>query len=233
MFTALFGLLLLTPRQKCVALTYHDITPRKAVWFDCTPAEFRSQIGAMKRAGVHFVSLSQVESYLHGGTLPSRPVALTFADNYHGFLDHAYPILKSLRIPVAMFVHTGFVGSKVGRPKMSWPEIERLDREGLVTFASQTVTHRDLPTLSDDEIGRELRDSKTALERHLRHPIRYLAYPDGAVDARVEQAVATSGLYTLAFGEIQAPMDQSLFRVNRYVHTKWRRALRDAGITPK
>ncbi len=230
MLTAVFGLLLIKPNLKCVALTYHDVTPKKSVWFDCTPAEFRSQIGAMSRSGVHFVSLSQVESFLHGGPLPPHAVALTFADNYHGFLDHAYPILKSLRIPVAMFVHTGFVGSKIGRPKMSWPEIERLDREGLVTFASQTVTHRDLPTLSDDEIDRELRDSKAALERHLRHPIRYLAYPDGAVDDRAEQAVAASGLYALAFGEIQSPMGKSLFRVNRYVHTKWRKALRDAGI---
>jgi len=224
---ALLPLLIVT---RPVALTYHDVTPRKSVWFDCTPAEFKSQIDAMTKAGVQFVSLAQVEASLKGGKLPPKAVALTFADNYHGFLDYAYPLLKARKIPVAMFVHTGFVGSKVGRPKMSWPEIERLDREGLVTFGSQTVTHRDLPTLSDAEVDHELRDSKTALERRLRHPVRYFAYPDGAVDDRIEQAVAISGLYVLAFGEVQRPFDRSKFRVNRYVHTQWRRALRDAKI---
>lgn len=221
----LLGLMATRP----IALTYHDITPRKSVWFDCTPAEFKSQIDAMTKAGVHFVSVADVEYFLKGGKLPPKAVALTFADNYHGFLDYAYPILKARRIPVAMFVHTGFVGSKVGRPKMSWGEIERLDREGLVTFGSQTVTHRDLPTLSDAEIAKELRDSKAALEKHLRHPVAYLAYPDGAVDDRVEMAAPNAG-YRAAFGEVQKPIGDRWFRINRYVHTKWRQALRDAKI---
>lgn len=212
-----------------VALTYHDITPRKSVWFDCTPQEFRSQIDAMTKVGARFVSLAQIEASLNGRPLPPRAVALTFADNYRGFLTYAYPILKARRIPVAMFVHTGYVGSKVGRPKMTWNEIQRLDNEGLVTFGSQTVSHRDLPGLSDREIDLELRASRSDLAAHLRHPVRYLAYPDGKFDLRCEQAAKRAG-YAVAFSEIQTPIGQHRYRVERYVHTKWRQALRDAGI---
>ncbi len=213
-----------------MALTYHDVIPRKTVWFDCTPAEFRSQIDAMTKAGARFVSLAQVESSFHGKPLPLGAVALTFADNYRGFLVYAYPLLKARRIPVAMFVHTGFVGSKVGRPKMTWDELRRLDREGVCTVASQTVTHRDLDKLSDAEIGRELRDSKAALEGRLGHPVRYLAYPNGAFDARCEAAAARAG-YALAFSEVQRPIGKGRYRVERYVHTKWRQALRDGGVS--
>lgn len=217
------------PPRLPVALTYHDVTPRKTVWFDCTPTEFRAQIDAMTKAGARFVSLAQVERHYRGRPLPPRSVALTFADNYRGFLTHAYPLLKQRRIPVAMFVHTGFVGSSVGRPKMTWDELRRLDREGLCTIASQTVTHRDLDKLSDREIAQELRESKRALEAHLGHPVRYLAYPNGAFDARTEAAARAAG-YALAFSEVQTPFGKDPFRVERYVHTKWRRALRDAKI---
>ena len=212
-----------------VALTYHDVTPGKSVWFDCTPSEFRSQIDTMTRAGARFVSLAQVEAFYAGRPLPRNAVAITFADNYRGFLTHAYPLLRARRIPVAMFVHTGFVGSSVGRPKMTWDELSRLDREGLCTIASQTVTHRSLDTLSSPEITKELRDSKAALERHLGHPVRYLAYPNGAYDARCEAAAAAAG-YRLAFCEVQRPFGRDRDAVERYVHTKWRRALRDGRI---
>lgn len=212
-----------------VALTYHDVTPRKSVWFDCTPSEFRSQIDAMTRADASFVSLAQVEAAFAGRPLPKNAVAITFADNYRGFLTYAYPLLKARRIPVAMFVHTGFVGSKVGRPKMTWDELRRLDREGVCTVASQTVTHRSLDALTGPEIAKELRDSKAALERNLGHPVRYLAYPNGAFDARCEAAAIDAG-YRLAFSEVQRPIGKNRYAVERYVHTKWRQALRDGRI---
>ncbi|RYG20369.1 polysaccharide deacetylase family protein, partial [bacterium] len=157
----------LTLATRPVILTYHDVTPKKSVWFDCTPGEFRSQIDAMTKAGARFVSLAQVEASFNGKPLPKNAVALTFADNYRGFLTYAYPLLKARRIPVAMFVHTGFIGSKAGRPKMTWPELQRLDREGICTVASQTVTHRDLDKLTEGEIKSEIENSKRDLERHL------------------------------------------------------------------
>ena len=214
-----------------IALTYHDITPRKSVWFDCTPGEFRAQIDAMSKAGARFVSLAQVEAFYGGRALPKNAVVLTFADNYRGFLTYAYPLLKKRGIPVAMFVHTGFVGSKVGRPKMTWDELRRLDQEGICTIGSQTVTHRSLDGLSTSEIAKELRDSKSELERRLGHPVRYLAYPNGAYDARGEKAAKAAG-YRLAFSEVQRPLGKDPFAVERYVHTKWRQALRDGKLLP-
>ena len=227
MVSTLLPLLIASTRP--VALTYHDVAPRKAVWFDCTPGELRGQLDAMARAGVRFVSLAQVEASYRGRPLPPRAVAVTFADNYRGFLRYAYPLLKARRIPVAMFVHTGFVGSPVGRPKMSWDELRRLDREGLCTVASQTVTHRSLAELSSEEIATELRGSKAALEARLGHPVRYLAYPNGSYDARCEAAARAAG-YALAFCETQRPFGRDPYAVERYVHTKWRQALRDGRI---
>src|SRR5207244_1307937 len=107
--------------------------------------------------------------------------------------------------------------------------LRRLDREGVCTVGSQTVTHGYLDKMSDGEIDRELRDSKASLESRLGHPIRYLAYPNGAFDVRCEEAAARAG-YGMAFSEVQRPIGKAPYRVERYVHTKWRQALRDGKI---
>lgn len=228
---AALALLSCFARANVVVLTYHDIVPNRFAgkqWFDTTESEFAGQIRAMRRAKVHFITVDQLYANLcyHRG-LPSKPVCLTFADNYKGFLERAYPVLKRYRIPSAMFVHTGFVGSPIGRPKMTWTDLELLDREGLVEVASQTVTHPlDLRELSREQITQEFKNSKRDLEVHLGHQVLNLAYPNGKFGPACERLAREAG-YRMAFSEITRPANQSrsLYSVNRYVSTKWREAL--------
>lgn len=238
---ALLLILLITQAQaqtlkpgpgRSVVLTYHDVIDRrdgKALWFDCTSSELKSQLDWMKKQGVHFITLDQLYSHLTGGTtLPSKPVAITFADNYEGFWDRAYPILSTRRIPVAMFVHTGYVGdTSHGRPKMGWDKLRSLDKEGLVTIASQTVSHpADLGKLSQEAQWTELTSSKATLERMLGHGVHYLAYPNGKFSPVSEQLAKKAG-YLMAFSEITKPAESSpnVYAVNRYVHTKYKAAI--------
>jgi peptidoglycan/xylan/chitin deacetylase (PgdA/CDA1 family) len=221
---------------KTVALTYHDIVPRRdssALWFDCTPGELRAQIEWMKKRGAHFVSVPQLYEHLtRGSALPPHPVVVTFADNYESFIERALPILREYRVPVAQFVHTGWVGDHShGRPKMSWDELRRVDRDPLVTIGSQTVSHAaDIRKLSASALRREMTQSKADLEAHLGHRIRFLAYPNGKYDARCERAARDAG-YIMAFSEEQRPSEKSdsIYSVDRYVHTKYRKAWGDAS----
>ena len=226
--------LLVSLASRTPILTYHDMVPTRdsrALWFDCTPAELESQLDWLSRQGARFVSLRAVEDHLaKRKPLPSNAVAITFADNYRGFYDLALPILRRRRIPVAMFVHTDHVGSAKGRPKMTWTQLQELDREGLVTVASQTRSHpEDLTRLNDRQLAEEMTGSKRALESRLGHDIPYLAYPNGKYDARVARAAQAAG-YRMAFTEAQRPAEKApnRFMVPRYVHTKFRQAWRDA-----
>jgi peptidoglycan/xylan/chitin deacetylase (PgdA/CDA1 family) len=219
-------------RQTVVILTYHDVVQTRTAnseWFDCSVSELEGQLSAMERARVHFITLDQLYAYLaKGKKLPSRPMCITFADNYEGYYRYALPILRRHHVPSAQFVHTGFVGSPIGRPKLSWDQLKEIDRAGDVTIGSQTVTHpADLRTLSIARVDREMADSKRALEKHLGHPIRYLAYPNGKFNGPAEVNAQNNG-YFLAFSEKTQPanLSPSLYAVNRYVHTKWRTALK-------
>ncbi len=218
-------------KQSVVLVNYHDIIPKRtaqSLWFDCSIQEFRDQLGAMKKFGCHFISIQQLYDYLtKGAPLPSKPVAITFADGYEGFFKYGIPMLKRRHIPVAQFVHTGYVGSPIGRPKMTWQQLESLDKLPWVTIGSQTVTHPlDLRLLHGARLMKEMVDSREALEDHFHHPVRWLAYPNGKFDVEDEQAAKKAG-YLMAFCEHQEPAQRSvnIFAVNRYVHTKWQEAI--------
>ncbi len=217
-------------KERTIILTYHDMVPvrnESALWFDCTPRELEQQLDWLSSRGAHFVSVQQVYAHLTTASpLPDKPVMITFADNYLGFYERALPILRKRKVPVAMFVHTDFVGSTVGRPKMTWQQLIELDREGLVTVASQTRSHpADMRTLTDQTLAEEMLGSKEALEQRLGHPVQFLAYPNGKYDRRVAQAAQSAG-YLMAFTEAQKPAESSssIFEIPRYVHTKFREA---------
>jgi len=212
---------------KAIALTYHDITPRKQVWFDCTLTEFESQIRWLKSQKAHFATPKEIERLILGvGTVPPRTVLITFADNYRGFYKYALPILTRYQIPSIQFVHSGYVGSPQGRPKMTWTELAECVQKG-VTIGSQTVTHRPVTELKPAEFLKEMADSQRELRARLSQPIYYFAYPDGKHNFAVESIA--SKYYDLAFAETQVPITpkSNRYAVPRYVHTQWRKAWAD------
>lgn len=217
-------------------LVYHDMVPKRTkstLWFDCTPSELESQLDWLSKRGAKFTSLADLRAALvRGVALPKHPVAITFADNYSGFKTHAWPILKKRKIPVTMFVHTGFVGNQKGRPKMSWDDLADLARDPLFMAASQTVSHpADLRTLSASLLQKEFADSRSALLSHgHRRGADFIAYPNGKFDARVAKEAAAAG-YQMGFSESQTPVRESPdpMRISRYVHTKWKEAWQEAN----
>jgi biofilm PGA synthesis lipoprotein PgaB len=212
-------------------IMYHDIIAkrgRKSVWFDCTTAEFTAQMDFLQQEGAHPVTLQELHKHLaRGEALPENAIVLTFDDNYQGFYDNAYPLLKARNWPAAMFVHTNYVGNKTSdHPKMTWETLQQLDKEGLVTIASHTMSHpEDMRTLTSDRQEQELVGSKQALEAKLGHTIPYLAYPDGRQDATTRDLARKAG-YTMAFTIDNGPVEESpdVLALNRYVHTRLRKA---------
>jgi peptidoglycan/xylan/chitin deacetylase (PgdA/CDA1 family) len=217
--------------SRTVVLTYHDIIPKRtktSVWFDCTVDEFRQQLDWLSKQGATFGSVSNLKRSLTEKAIPAPTVVITFADGYRGFYMYALPELRKRKIPVAMFVHTDYVGSSIGRPKMSWDELRECHSQG-VTVASQTASHpADLAKLTDQQVKSEFLKSQMRLRSELPSKLpSYLAYPNGKYDQR-SAAFAKQVGYEMAFTEAQRPAERapSLYLVPRYVHTKYREAWR-------
>lgn len=238
MISLVSAILIGVPVTRTPILTYHDIIEKrdsKSVWFDCTASELQEQIQWLKKQGAVFVSLDQVyDSISKRRPLPKNAVAITFADNYESFYLLALPILLKHRVPVTQFAHTGFIGNRKNRPKMSASQMKACLKSGLVRFGSQTVTHpADLTKLSDQQIETEFRKSKDDLARVLGVPVLDLAYPNGKFDQRVASFARRAG-YRMAFTEDKRPLEKSVdqWQIPRYVHTRFVSAWRD-GLEQK
>jgi poly-beta-1,6-N-acetyl-D-glucosamine N-deacetylase len=245
----------MTPRaltRRTLVLMYHDVIPerdRTSVWFDCAKDEFIEQLDWLKTQNATFLSLEELHKHLtRGEAIPEKSVVLTFDDNYQGFYDIAYPILKERKIPAVMFVHTDKVGDKgdsddmmMGLPEldengkeipqkpkpkkrahMDWETLRLLDKEGLVTIGSHTLSHpEDMAKLLESEQEREMQSAKDILEKELDHPVPYFAYPNGSGDATTFEIAGRVG-YTMAFTTEQGGAQESpgILVINRYVQTK-------------
>lgn len=218
---------------RVAVIMFHDVVskpPEHPVWFDCTLEEFQKDMDEIVQNGFTVLSLDQLYDHLtKGTTVPPKSVVLTFDDNCQGFYDNALPILKEHKFPAAMFVHTKYVGSAVGRPKMTWEELKELHDGGLVTVCSHTVTHPpDLKVLPPEEQRKELVDSMADLKQHLGSDIPYLAYPDGSNDVNTQEYARDAG-YKMSFSTESGTAEGSpnIQSVCRYEAKKFDQALKD------
>lgn len=62
---------------------------------------------------------------------------------------------------------------------LSWNDVIEMDRDGLVSFGAHTISHPILSRIPDNEIEREIVDSRRIIEEKLGHPVKTFAYPNG------------------------------------------------------
>lgn len=180
---------------KVPVMMYHDILPKKQVFFDVTPEEFEQHLRLIQEKGVTPISFEQLVTHLRTGLpLPEKPILLTFDDGYGGHYEYVYPLLKKYGYPAVFSIYTSNIGQNTGRTHVNWEQLKQMAADPLVTIASHSVTHpADLREFPDDKLQMEVVESKRILETNLGIPIRYFTYPAGKYDARVARWVHAAG----------------------------------------
>lgn len=170
-------------------------------------------------------------------------VLLTFDDGFANQAEVALPILEQFRAPAVFFVATShvadpgdwlpFVGDQLkgcgfGEADrethretlgalfdgMSLEQLKECARSPWIALGSHTVNHPFLSRCDDQELRRELEDSKAFLEKHGGATVDLLAYPTGDYDARVAEAARAAG-YTAAFVEDSMGLGLGEFEIPR------------------
>jgi biofilm PGA synthesis lipoprotein PgaB len=179
---------------KIPIIMYHDITTKKDVSWDVTPEELERHFQALQDGGYTPISMDQMVNHLRtGAALPSKPVLLTFDDNYVGQYKYAFPLLKQYNYPAVWSVHTRFVGTGGQKPKATWDQLREMQASGLITVASHTVNHINFRDLSDAQIDKELTESKKVLEKELKVAIDYFTYPEGDFTDSAREKIQKAG----------------------------------------
>ncbi len=195
-----------------IVLMYHRVGAARNAWesrYAIGPERFEAHMRALERSGMRAVPVESLSAWLDGGERPADGAfVLTFDDGFHDVRRNAQPVLDRMHWPFTMFLVSGLIGKDdvwtrtsnpdgVTYPLLKLDEILDMQRQG-VTFHSHSCSHPSLIALDDDQLARELVDSRAALQRMLGRAVDYFAYPFGHVDDRVVEATRRAG-YRAAF----------------------------------
>lgn len=157
---------------------------------EVTPEFLKQTINNYRYQGYHFVSIDEACDIISKGHTKHPFVCLTFDDGYQDNYDIAYPILKQMNVPFAIYITTGFIDNRLPmwwytneKLGISTESLKALDADPLCTIGTHTVSHPKLDTLSPEEQREEIMQSKQELEALLGHPIRHFSYPHGDYNA--------------------------------------------------
>lgn len=165
-------------------LMYHHVMPvdqAKAILatkLNVPPDIFRQQMDFLIGKGYQIIGLDEMMAGLRNGTLPVKPVVLTFDDAYRDFYDIVFPILREKNLKATVFVITQFVG---GERYVTWDQLKQLGDSGLVLVGDHSLNHLYLSKLSSEELRNQIVSSKDILEQRLGKAVKYFAYPYGSV----------------------------------------------------
>jgi peptidoglycan/xylan/chitin deacetylase (PgdA/CDA1 family) len=203
-------------RGRPLVLCYHAISD---TWEDALAVPlrvFEQQMRAVLKRGYRPATAAETLS------ARGKVVHVTFDDAFRS-VAKALPVLERLGMPATVFACPVLAdgGKALAVPElraqveeapdelatMAWDELRSLIDRGF-EVGSHTLTHPHLPVLGDDELRRELQESRERLEDGLGVACRFLAYPYGEEDERVRAAARSSG-YEGAFAlpGRQAPAD--------------------------
>lgn len=159
-----------------------------------TRPNFHQQMDWLYNHGYQAVTLEAVEDdWYHGGTLPSKPVVVSFDDGYRPQFTYALPELRRRGWP-------GVLNLKAKGSDLYTSNVDAMIAAGW-ELASHTVNHQDLTTLGAAGLREELSGSRELLRREYGVPVKDFCYPAGRFDPTVVKAVKAAG-YTGATTEI-------------------------------
>jgi peptidoglycan/xylan/chitin deacetylase (PgdA/CDA1 family) len=178
-------------------LLYHSISAGRSQddRFAVSRSMFEAHIDAIAASGRPTITIGDLARALRGDkSLPPRVLAISFDD---GFADNYEAIVGLLerRLRATLYLTTGSLGTA---DRLTWSQVAEIARMPGVEVGAHTVRHQYLDELDDREIVEEVRTSKHHLEDLIQRPVRSFAYPHGAYDERVRQAVITAGYQSAA-----------------------------------
>ena len=184
-------------------IMYHGLHPdsKKQGDYVISPALFEDDLRYLTEHGYTTVTIEQLLQFAAGGTLPPKPILLTFDDGYLNNHLYATPLLQSYRCQAVLFPivsetvrYTALHDRNPAYAQVTWDDLRDMRDTGCWdiqnhSYALHTYTSRNgsarLPFESLADYEAVLRDdigqAQALLQAELGITARAFAYPFGAI----------------------------------------------------
>lgn len=178
-----------------------------------SPAEFEQDLLWLKEHGYTTVSTADLIAYTQGGSLPEKPVMLTFDDGYYNNYLYAYPIAKQygckfLLSPIGRYADAYSQSGEVNAyyTHATWEQLREMTGSGLVELGNHSYNLHDAkqargverrPGEGDEayraRITADLTKAQEAFRRELGEAPKTFVYPFGAMSEGVGEIIREMG----------------------------------------
>jgi len=177
-------------------LVYHELGPVPAgapfPGLYVSYSDFSAEMAWLHQNGYAAVTLDEVmNAWFHGGTLPHKPIVITFDNGYPPQVTFAPRVMARYGWPGVL----NEITEDHLHPREIWPIIHmgwEVD--------SHSLTHPDLTELDASELQAQVAGSRRYLQRTFHIPVNSFCYPSSRYDSAVIAAVQAAG-YTNAVTE--------------------------------
>lgn len=138
-----------------------------------------------------FSLLKNSNTTLPPGTFAEGMVSFTFDDSWLSQYTDAFPILQAAGIKGTFYITTQPL-QELWDGFMIPAHVRDIFKSGH-EIGGHTVTHADLTTLNQSGVNREIKNSKTYIERLIGTTISTIAYPYGSYNASVKTLTQNAG----------------------------------------
>jgi peptidoglycan/xylan/chitin deacetylase (PgdA/CDA1 family) len=137
---------------------------------------------------------------------PAHPgVVITFDDGCETDLISAAPMIREFGFNGTFYVTVGFLDK---RGYLSRSQLRQLSDLGM-EIGSHSMTHSYLTDLSQEQVAREIADSKHELEQVTGRSIHHFSCPGGRWDHRVAETARQSGYRSVTTSRVAANSPRS------------------------
>ncbi|MGH2860195.1 MAG: polysaccharide deacetylase family protein [Solirubrobacteraceae bacterium] len=177
-------------------LVYHALGPAPAgapfPGLYVSYGDFEAEMAWLHTHGYQAVTIDEVmKAWYHGGTLPAKPIVITFDNGYPEQVTFAPHVMARYGWPGVL----NEITENHLAPRQIWPVI-RMGWE----VDSHSLTHPELTTATPAELWAQVHDSRVYLQKTFHISSNSFCYPSSHYNAAVIAAVKRAG-YTNAVTE--------------------------------
>ena len=130
-------------------LMYHQVLdlPKKLGKYVVSPQELEADLRLIRELGYETITVSELISYYNGeGSLPKKPIMLTFDDGYQTDYKNVFPLLHQYNMKAVFSVvgayterySTEGIDKHINYAHLSWDEISEMQKSGHCEFLNHS-----------------------------------------------------------------------------------------------
>ena len=181
---------------------YHRFEENKYPSTNIKKEVFIEHIKTIKSLDINFIDFKKFKEIIKIN-INKNYVLLTIDDGFESFYLNAWPILKEEKIPFILFISTREIG-KYGY--MTWDQIRKIMKSGLVTIGNHSHSHEYLVDLKDNEIKYDIEKATQNFEKEIGFSPKIFSYPFGEYSNNFKKIISELG-FEFAFGQHSGVID--------------------------